>query len=253
MKAILKKMWKWIKSVFKWIFSNFKNFFLVILTVLAIVFFFSWKHAEKTAERVQIEAADTLTAYKNKNGELYAQIQGYIVDNRELKELNEELYQEVKNLKDNPIVVTKTEFVIQIDTLEIRDTVYQEAEGIFSSKFRYENQWVTIDGKSMFDLNKMNSTTYINDISLYADMYFDIVEKNKKEFAFIARSSNPYLHINNMSGAIVSPESSKMLKRRFQKPWGIMVGVGGTATIYNGRCIVVPGLQLTLGYQIVRF
>lgn len=251
--VILNKIWQSIKSAFKWIFSSFKNFALVVLVPLSIVLFFLWRHTDNTFTQYKNEATDTLTVYVNKTGELYSQIQAYIVDNNELKTLNEDLYQEVKNLKDNPIVVTKTEFVLQIDTLVLRDTVYQESATTFSSNFRYTDDWATIDGKSVFDLEKMNSTTYINNIALYADLYFDVIEKNKKELAFIARSTNPYVFINNLSGAIVSPETSAVLKRRLQKPWGVMLGVGATATIYNGKTIVVPGLQLTVGYQLIRF
>ena len=256
MKKILASIWNFIKKAFTWMFSNLKNLFFVIAVVCALVFFFSWRSTKEKldiAETEIIARNDSVSVYKNKNGELYAQVEGYITDVRELKALNRELYDEVKYLKDNPIVVTKIKTEVKIDTLVIRDTVEQIGADIYRSNFNYNDEWASINGQSVFDLNKWQSTTYINGINLKANMWFDVIEKNKNDLAFIARTDNPYVSINNLSGAVVSPEQSKALKRRFQKPWGIMVGIGGTATIYNGRCIVVPGLQLTLGYQIVRF
>jgi hypothetical protein len=69
----------------------------------------------------------------------------------------------------------------------------------------------------------------------------------------IAKSSNPYLQINNMDGYMLSPEKSKMLKKRFNKPWGVMVGVGPSVTIIDNKVQIVPSLQLTVGYKFISF
>ena len=41
----------------------------------------------------------------------------YILENEQLRQYNEELYNEYKSLKDNPVIITKTEIITQIDTV----------------------------------------------------------------------------------------------------------------------------------------
>jgi hypothetical protein len=61
------------------------------------------------------------------------------------------------------------------------------------------------------------------------------------------------MRITDMDGYLVSPEKSKVLKKTFNRPWGVMIGAGCTATVYDGKILLLPGINLTLGYKILSF
>ena len=79
-----------------------------------------------------------------------------------------------------------------------------------------------------------------------------IIEKNKKLY-FLTKCDNPYVQINNIEGAIVSPEQSKVFKKRFNRPWGVMIGVGPSITVIDNTVRIYPALQLTVGYKFISF
>jgi hypothetical protein len=197
--------------------------------------------------------SDTVTQYVNKNKELYTANLMYVTDVKDLKKQNEELYAEVKSLKDNPLVVTKIKTIYQIDTIAINSPVTLDtANGNFESRFEYEDEWNSIFGR--LNGNVFNNTGVFTLDRLYfnCDITSDIVEKDGN-FYFISKSNNPYLHITNTDGYMLSPEKSKALKRRFNKPWGVMIGIGGTLTLYDNSVRFMPGVNLTVGYKILSF
>lgn len=253
MKTFLSKAFDILKKIFKWVFSSFKNFFIILLLILSTYFFFSWKTAERDYEKEKTERAeltDTLTVYKNKQDELYAEREISIA---EKKDLEEELYNERKKIKDNLITITKIETVTVIDSIYIRDTVYQTSDKEYRTDFLYKDQWSEFSGYSAFNMNTLSGATVFNRISFNSNIWVNIIEKDKKTLSLIARSDNPYLKINNLNGSIVSPEDSKLLRQRYRKPWGISAGIGVSTTYYNNKIIAVPAIQITLGYQFISF
>jgi hypothetical protein len=83
-------------------------------------------------------------------------------------------------------------------------------------------------------------------------LYLDLIEKDKT-LQFVVKADNPYLLINNINGAVISPEKSKVLKERFNKPWGVIVGVGPSVVVVGNAVKIYPALQLTLGYKLISF
>ena len=69
----------------------------------------------------------------------------------------------------------------------------------------------------------------------------------------MTKCDNPYVQINNIEGAIVSPEQSKVFKKRFNRPWGVMIGVGPSITVIDNTVRIYPALQLTVGYKFISF
>ena len=225
--SILKKVGKSILDVivkgFKWIFSSFKNFIIVLLTILCLVGACSLYRTKKDLERTKIElveSQDTTIIYKNKIGELYAARETYIADIKELKAANEELYKEWKNLKDHPIIVEKVQTVIKIDTVYTKDDVVVDTlSNIYTATFNFTDKYYSIYGATTLDIpNKAASTS-----------------------------------IYNIEGAIVSPEQSKVFKKRFNRPWGVMIGVGPSITVIDNTVRIYPALQLTVGYKFISF
>ena len=225
--SILGKVGKSILGIiakgFKWIFSSFKNFIIVLLTILCLVGACSLYRTKKDLERTKIElveSQDTTIIYKNKTGELYAACETYIADIKELKAANEELYKEWKNLKDHPIIIEKVQTVIKIDSIYIKDDVTVDSlSNIYTATFNFTDKYYSIYGATALDISNKAANT-----SIY-----------------------------NIEGAIVSPEQSKVLKKRFNRPWGVMIGVGPSITVVNNTVKVYPSLQLTIGYKFISF
>lgn len=245
-----------ILSVLKSFFSNWKNVLLTILILVIIGMGISNRMAQRKIERLNAERAelvDTVSDYKNKVGDLYKARETYLTTIKDLKQLNEDLHAEVKNLKEHPIVVTKVEYETKVETIYIKDSLEViDDEKSYKSIFNYSDRWTNIDGFTMFDFVNRNSYTLFNNITFTGNFYYDIIEKDKKLYTLV-RSDNPYIQINNIESVILSPENSKIIKNHFRRPWGIMGGLGASVVLVNGTVKVYPAVQITIGYKFIDF
>jgi hypothetical protein len=243
---------KWIENLFKWIFKDWKHILFVFLLGSLAVLSFKYYNLRQDYDNIVISTNDSMTTYKNKAGELYIQNQTYITDIKHLKQQNTELYNEVKNLKDNPIVVTKVVTKTEFKDKIITDTVRIDPSGNYTFNMQYHDQWCDLSGRSSFDINSMIGTAKFDSISFPNNITIDLIEKNK-QLSFIAKSDNPYCQINSLKGSILSPENSSVLKKRFEKKWYIVYGIGPTVSVYDNKIIIVPGLQVTFGRKLFAF
>lgn len=253
---ILKKGFEYLKKFGKWLIKDIKNIVIVVLALAALVSTCTINSTKKELHETQIaliESNDSTFVYKNKAKELYAATETYIADIGELKRQNSELYKEYKNLKDQPVIIERFKTVIQIDSIKVVDSilVYPEQKA-YTAKFNYTDKWCTIDGATHFDTEWLTATTDINTVKFPATFTTDLVER-KGDLVFLTKCDNPYVQINNIEGAVVSPEQSKTLRKRFDRPWGIMIGVGPSIGIIDNSFKVYPAVQLTLGYKLISF
>ena len=114
MKNILKSIFDFIINFFKKF--GFKDWLLFISIIGMIILYMLYNHAQNQLLYNKNSYADTLTVYKNKLGEAYTAKNTYVQTIKDLKKTNTELYDEVKSLRDNPIIVTKikTEYIKKI-------------------------------------------------------------------------------------------------------------------------------------------
>lgn len=199
------------------------------------------------------EYRDSVAVYVSKCNEAYAMNNAYIADIATIKRENEELYNEIKSLKDNPVVVTK------IKTKYVFDTVYIEPEltadtvtGDFSANIAYQDEWNNFTGRFNGNIYSGTSIFSIDKMELNCSLTTDLIEKNGKLY-FITKADNPYLVVNDIDGYLVSLEKLKFLKKQFNRPWGVMIGVGCTAMVYNNNVLLLPGINFTIGYKILSF
>ena len=253
---ILKNLCSLICKFFAWLLKDWKRLLIFVLIALNVFLLLRVNHISNEYYNYQQRAVDTLSVYQNKVGELYASNDTYIMDIKELKKSNTELYEEVKKLKDNPIIVTKTEFVYKVDSVKMNsDTVYIYVDGndtIFKNEFSKKDSWMDITGITLFSLNNKQFSTTLNNVSFNANITTNLVERDNKLY-FVSKSSNPYMQINNIEGCMLSPEDSKIIKKRFDKRWAVVAGAGPNIAVVNGQLKMVPGLQLTLGYKLISF
>ena len=97
---------------------------LFIALVVVLVFMFrscGGDNVDKLKYEQNISSLrDSVRTYQTKNGELVSEKMALILEKSELEEYNGDLLKEIKDLKDNPIVVTKvvTEIVHEISYIE---------------------------------------------------------------------------------------------------------------------------------------
>ena len=243
---------KFLKNIFVWIFKDWKYAVIASLLIALVILSFKYKNLKNDFNDIQNTAQDTLTVYKNKVGELYSQQKAYITEINDLKKSNSELYTEVKNLEDNPVVATKVHTVTKFKDKIIKDTVTIDPSGNYTFNMNYKDQWVNLSGRSTFDISTMIGTAKFDSISFPNTITIDLIEKNN-QLSFIAKSDNPYCQINSLNGSILSPEKSSVIKKRFDKKWAVVVGVGPTVSVYDNKIVVLPGLQVTIGRKLFAF
>ena len=251
--SILKKVLSLSKNLFVKIFSDWKNILILTLAAVLLCTYFNYKRVSNDYQDTITEQVDTISSYKNKVGEMYSQIGTYISDIEKLKKINSDLYSEVKNLKDNPIIITKIETVTEIKEIHVTDTLHKYDDFMYKLPFRYSDQYAIISGECNFDTSELIGSASFDKISFPNNITLSLIESNKGQLSFIAKSDNPYCQINNMNGVVISPEDSKAIKKRFDKPWVLVLGVGGTVAVVDGKVAIYPGIQLAFGRKIFAF
>lgn len=254
---ILSKISNYIKIGAKWILSNLEKTIIIILLIVVAVLSLKYCSSERELAKTKaelIESVDTLTTYKNKLGEVYLERETYITDAKTLKHLNDSLYKEYKYLKDHPTVIVKTETVFKVDSIyvEHNPVVADTLNKIYTSDFNVLDQYYNIAGTTTFNLQKLSAQTLFNTISFPANFTTDLVERNNKLY-FITKCDNPYVQINNIEGAVISPENSKLLNKKYNNPWVLALGLGPSVTLIDGKIKVIPAINLTLGFKIIDF
>jgi len=205
--------------------------------MLCICFYASWRHADKRTDRIPEEYVDSLSTYKNKADEAYAAMDVLIVDKKDLEKQNAELAEEVKSLKDNPIVVTET-----VIKYVVRDTVETKVDSVkvitpdvqkYNWSARDTNGWYAVSGASTVDYASREFANTVTGVEMSTKLTLDLIEQDKK-LTVIAKSDNPYVSIAGIDGAVIDPTKSDVLKSQFrQKRWGVgpYLGFGVTGSM----------------------
>lgn len=229
---------------------TFKDWIIVLLVIFGIWTYFSMKKYEDQASRTLVVYNDTISAYKNKLGEEYQAKQLYIQEISDLKAHNKSLYDEVKSLKENPIVVVKTEIKYVKDTtkldnsIEKIDSAYYDVKWNLAETYSPKN-YFNISGVSRVKSDFSESNSWLNNLTIGSDLILDIIEsKDKTHFQILTKSGNPNLKFTEIEGAFINPNKSKVIKGAMkQKNFGIGV--------YGGYGInAIPNNKVNSGFQI---
>lgn len=226
-------MWQTIKNFCK----NFtlKDWLIIILTALTLYFMFSARSERNEHKFATVVYEDTLSVYKNKLKEEYASKKMYIQTIEQLEENNKELYAEIKNLKDNPIVITKTELVVKVDTVMMDNTGVDEYTK--EDTTYYDLKWNKQDPQGFYDiagfttvnaLDPYNFSTTLTRLNMPVKLTLDIIEKDN-QFSLIGKTDNPYITITDYNASFLDPSESKVFNKLYkQKRWhlGPQVGFG---------------------------
>lgn len=171
---------------------------------------------------------DSAYVYKNKYDEEYAAKNTYILQAEQLQKYNDELYKEYKSLKDNPVVITKTVIVTKIDSVNTNthDVNYKDSTLTWNWSANDSNYY-SICGTSKADLTNPNkSLTTINELDIDAQLTLDVID-NGEQLSVIAKTSNPYMCLENMQSVVIDPTTSPTITRYYKpKRWGLSIYLG---------------------------
>jgi hypothetical protein len=185
--------------------DKFLSITLVVLMSSLVVSFqdcCNYKKKADIAEHNTQAALDTVSHYKDKYGQEYAEKLSYISSVKDLKSLNEELYTKVKNSKQNVIaagsVETTASSTILIDTIIYTGSSTIPVEDDLLKGILYLQ---VLDSQGI----KLDTFQYKVDVPI--DFFF------AKENKLVITSPNKKVHITQIQSFII-PEITKEAKKK---------------------------------------
>ena len=208
-------------------------YILIIGVLVALLVWFITSNQYKSSD-IEIyknnisSLTSELDSIRLKNDELLYSMNALILEKDELERYLDISKKEVKELEkklDSKIqYIAQIEGQVYIDTLELHDTVYIDANGNMSLYFDYEDKWVTLSGHSTqttFD----DFYTVLDTLSMNVPLEVGLTD----EYRIFVKSSNPYMHITDVKGAVIEPSKMRKMKQRFgfcvYAGWGAQYGV----------------------------
>ena len=245
-----------IKNIFIWLYKKltFKDYVIILFVMISCVCYMKYRHYESKSIKptLVIYNSDSLEIYKNKLKNLYVSKKIYVQNIKDLQNQNCELAQELKSLKDNPLVITQTKMHTKIDT------VYAQSDTIIHGDSIYNLKWHIDEPKGYYaviggtDVRKDFSSfsAHIDQFTMNTNLTLDIIE-DKSGIRLIGRTDNPYISISNMDGVMFDPSKSKYLKKYYkQKKWSIgpTIGYGLSKDLK-----LTPYIGIGISYGIIQF
>lgn len=184
--------------------------YFLIICLLGWLLWTSYTSKEALKERYEnnIEAfTDSVSYYKSKTGDMVAMKTAFETNIKELENLNESLYTEIKDLKAKNDVLSGMHFNGSIensskDTVFIvnTDTIYNG----FKHNFNFNDEWRDLEGYVHYipDSLKVNVT---KDITRF-DYTVAIDEDNK----IYIKSKNPYVKFDEFTGFTIPKPKDKV-------------------------------------------
>ena len=215
----------WIKNPF-----SKNNITGTLAIALGVFILLNMKSCKKNAElKAEMEfqknvAANNYNALnsevktlKTKNGELEYSKTILYTDVEGLKQLNNNLYEELKKEKGKVKVITEVETVIEYVPVTIPNTIVSYGSGkyglSFASAYRDSGLYSRIEGVSKFNVRDnvvSPDSTSITKNTLKIDIIYGMRELDDKIEVF-ARSSSPLVSFNEIQGAYIMNKGNTLL------------------------------------------
>jgi hypothetical protein len=267
-------------NILTWISKNEKLIFLSIIVVLCLFLYkgcLDKAHLESTnlqATNNILAMNDSVRIEKTKNGELQFVKSALVTDMKNLKDMNIELYNEVKNQKKAIFYISQMTSVIKDDIKKQSndDIAYKDpSTGADIIKWNFDtinDNWSRIlNGKSYFTVKYDTSGKYtvkpsysvIDTLKQTMKLTTGLKasETKKDMLEIFIKSSYPGMTFTEIDGAIINPEDfKKYLPKTKPKPFAIgpYVGLGYGITLKNTPQLV-PVFNVGIGvqYKIINF
>jgi len=179
---------------------------------------------------------DTIHYYKAKNGNLVATKLAFESDIKTLKLLNEELFNEIENLKAKGDVTYGTQFsgIIDFDKKDTAFVVQHDTiNNGFSHDFAFNNEYRTLEGNVSYQNDTVG--VEINKDQVNFDYTVAMDDKNN----IYITSQNPYVKYNQITGF--------QLPKQKRKRWSFGPSVTAGFDPINRNWSVMLGGSVTWG------
>jgi len=256
-----------------WDFLNSRIFVIILIVVLILIGVGECKrivdlNREVDQHEQNIGAlTDSLKFERTKSGELLVSIDGYISTEKELKNLNKALWDEVQGQKGKVLMLTHTIISMKQDSADLAKTVDKlnviigelkqsgnkyTAPWSIPHVFKGEN-YFTIRGATVVQVTSKDpfkmrhDTTYLtsfeNQISV---TYGQKVESNK--LRVYIQSDYPGFTVKSMEGVLIDPNEWPSIFKPTKRHWFTGFGIGPELTIgydfLNSKPAMVVGVGL---------
>ena len=236
---MLNKLINWIKTI------KIRDIVFVCIIILLFLFLTNlcgrYSDLERRYDNNITALTDTISYYESKNGSLIATKTAYESDIKELKHVNNKLYQEIADFKIKlKNVSSGVNFGGEIvylpgDTCYLvkQDTIYAG----FTKEFNFSNDWRKLSGDIKYKPDSL-SLTFKEDKVLFD--YTIVMDKNNKIYI---KSKNPYVSYNEMTGFTVPKQRPKR--------WGLSLYGGYGFDVINKK--FNPNLGIAVTWDIFQW
>lgn len=188
-----------------------------------------------------IAAQDTIRIHTLKNGDLLAEKNAFILNEQELEKQLGIAKNEIKELKSKVgssfTTITKIESKIEYDTIVIPGDTVIINNGQRLVKFSYNDEWLSLSGETHID---SIYRTKLYNINIPVDLVVGATKENK----IFVETKNPYLHINNITGAVLQDT-----RKKSHWGFGLGIGVGAQYGIINKKIDIGPQVMCGVMYR----
>jgi hypothetical protein len=240
---------------------------LINFILIAIIFglaLFNWRSCEVNKEleanySQNVEAMKKeIVVEKNKNGELQSSIIAFQGGIDEVKIYSEELYNEIKALKNRkPSMISRTEIIYRDTNITVNNNII-DTIGLDKDEYRLSWKYANLDstrileGNSVFaarflneklQISPISTTITLDELKLEFVVGVALNKKTKYNEIFVT-PKNPNITISKLEGAILD-----------KKKMGINISVtGGCGAVYgNGQLGFGPFVGIGISKPIFRF
>lgn len=204
---------------------------------------------------------DSVKATTNKLGEQVFLKNTLIADGKKLKELNAELYKEVKNLKGDVKIITTANTEIKSDPIYLTNTITKYADGIVDIRWKYDSLFSKGNYRKLAGISKiqydsanvLDKGTTITQDEIGISVTTGLVKLDGSYQIFV-KSNYPGMSISDIQGSIIdknmiqSDESSWV----FGPYFGVGVGVDPVNKTIGPNVSFGLGITYNLNKKIKR-
>lgn len=193
------------------------NVILIVALVIIMILYLkqcnttsNLKDEAKISEMNQKALLDSITTYETKNGKLVYEKSILIASEKELKELNSSLYEEVQDLKKNPSIIFKEKILVQHDTVKVKTMIKNYDNGKIGFVWNYdtifnENNFQKLFGRTIVNVDSnglSNPVTFI-DVNEIGMSFITGLTKGKDTYEIFIKSDYPGFTATSIEGAII--------------------------------------------------
>ena len=259
---------KTLNSIWKFVNSKIFNYIVIVVTIIILVSMCSKNvnlndEVERNEQNISA-LTDTITTVKTKNGDLQSSISGYIATGKKLKELNENLANQVSNQKGKVITLNNIIFQLKQDTSDLNEYIRNsenETEKINDSTYNlnwklsyiydslnydiYNGQtqlFLTGNYKLLKDLKIDHNTKLLNrdsQINLIWGQKWEKVDGENKLKIF-AETAHPAFQTKLLEGVYVDYPK----KRHWFTGFGIGPSLNLGYDLINSKLVLAPGISI---------